>query len=130
AIDGLSLHLLASAPADELLGDLAHNRNNQILIAIALTLLLLPLGWRAGGSIGKALERITAQAQRLSRFDFSRPARAPTRLREVATLNEVADHVSVTVEAFLSISHILGTEPLIDNMLAQVLEKLVSATRC
>src|SRR5690606_39448432 len=106
AIDGLSLHLLASAPADELLGDLAHNRNNQILIAIALTLLLLPLGWRAGGSIGKALERITAQAQRLSRFDFSRPARAPTRLREVATLKDRkstrlnSSHVKISYAVF------------------------------
>lgn len=129
-IDGLDLRLLIAAPVDELLGTLARNRLNMILIACGLIVLSLPLGWWAGSAVGQALERLTVQAQRMSRFDFRRPAQRAALLRETGELNDVMDHVGGTVEAFLAISHVLGTEPRIETMLAKVLEKLVNATRC
>ncbi len=129
AIEGVRLRLLVAAPADELLGDLQRNRDRLILIAAGFILLFLPLGWWAGSSIGKALEDATARARRMSAFDFSHPPTAPTNLREVRTLHEVVDNVSVAVEAFLDISRVLGAEARIDSMLGQVLEKIVAATR-
>jgi HD-GYP domain-containing protein (c-di-GMP phosphodiesterase class II) len=129
AIEGVRLRLLVAAPADELLGDLQRSRDRLILIAVGLILLFLPLGWWAGSSIGKALEQVASRARRMSAFDFSHPPSKPTRIREVRTLHEVVDNVSVTVEAFLDISHVLGAEAQIDNMLGQVLEKIVAATR-
>lgn len=129
-IEGIDLRLLAAAPADELLGDLQRNRDRMILIAAILILLLLPLGWWAGSAVGKALEGIAAQARRMSRFDFSRPPARYARLREVSELDEVMRQAGVTVEAFLSVSQVLGAERRIETMLAQVLEKLVGAARC
>ncbi|MGB3705689.1 HD domain-containing phosphohydrolase [Castellaniella sp.] len=129
-IQGLDLQLLVTAPADELLGDLARNRMHMVLISSVLILLLLPLGWSTGSSVGHALERLTDRARRMSLFDFSRPGSGSTRLREVGELNQVMNHVGGTVQAFLEISQTLGSEPRIEAMLAQVLEKLVKATRC
>lgn len=129
-IDGMDVRLLVAAPASELLGDLERNRTRMALIAVALILLFLPLGWLIGSALGRALERVTVQALRMSRFDFRRRKQPASALREVRALNRVMDNVAQAVEAFLSISHVLGTEPRIETMLAQVLEKLVNATRC
>lgn len=129
-VNGLDLQLLVAAPAEELLGDLAQNRNRMILIAASLIALVMPLGWQAGSMVGEALERTTAQAQRMSRFDFRRPPARAAFLREVGMLNGVMDDVGKTVEAFLSISRLLGAEPRMDTMLVRVLEEAVNATRC
>src|SRR5690606_26948697 len=128
--DNVDIRLLLTAPADELLGGLQHDRARMVLIAGGLILLFLGLGWWGGSRIGRALERTTAQAKRMSAFDFSRPPDAPAWLRETKELNGVMDNVSNTVEAFLAISDVLGTEPRIETMLAQVLEKFVHAARC
>lgn len=128
--DNVDIRLLLTAPADELLGDLQHDRQRMVLITGGLILLFLGLGWWGGSRIGRALERTTAQAKRMSAFDFSRPPDAPAWLRETRELNGVMDNVSNTVEAFLAISDVLGAEPRIETMLAQVLEKFVHATRC
>ena len=130
ALNRTDMRMLLTVPAAELLGGLQHSRTRMILIAGGLILLCLPLGWWAGSRIGQALEHVTAQAKRMSGFDFSRPPAQPTPLREVAELNRVMNHVSDTVEAFLSISQVLGSEPQIEAMLNLVLEKLVHATRC
>ncbi|WP_198314563.1 HD domain-containing phosphohydrolase [Chitinibacter sp. GC72] len=130
AIEGSNLHLLVAAPADELLGDLQRSRNRLILIAVGLIVFFLPFGWLAGNAMGKSMENIAERARRMMSFDFSRTQSPPPRLREVKTLGEVIDNVSNTIEAFLSISRVLGAEPRIETMLAQVLSKFMTATRC
>ncbi|WP_246012848.1 HD domain-containing phosphohydrolase [Pigmentiphaga humi] len=129
-IAGMDLRLLMTAPTGELLGDLERFRTRMVLISIALILLCFPLGWQVGSAVGQALERLTAQAKPMSHFDFRRSkAPAPSRLSEIDALNWVMDNVAGAVEAFLSISRVLGAEPRIETMLTQVLEHLVSATR-
>lgn len=130
ALNRDDMRMLLTVPAAELLGGLQDSCTRMILIAGGLILLCLPLGWWAGSRIGQSLEHVTAQAKRMSSFDFSRPPTKPTPLREVAELNHVMNHVSATVGAFLSISQVLGSEPQIEAMLNLVLEKLVRATRC
>ncbi|WP_323024618.1 HD domain-containing phosphohydrolase [Castellaniella sp.] len=130
-IDGVDMRLLSAAPVDELLGVLALNRTRMILISVALILLFLPLGWLVGSAVGRALEGIAAQALRMSRFNFRRrKERSASALREVEALNDVMDKVAGSMESLLDISRVLGSEPRIETMLAQVLEKFVHATRC
>lgn len=129
-IDGHALKLLITAPGDELLGQLDRNRKTMVLVAFLLVLAFLPLGWWAGRAIGLSLERLAQKAARLSRFDFRTQGRGRSTLREVNMLTEMVDHVSLTVEAFLDISAILSTETHVEQMLQQVLEKFVQATRC
>ncbi|GAP35099.1 HD domain-containing phosphohydrolase [Piscinibacter sakaiensis] len=130
AIPGQALQLLVAAPADELLRDLRGVRERLVLLAGVLMLACLPIGVWVGQRLGQGLERVTARARRLSRFDFSQPAPARSLLREVGALQRVVDEVSRTVEAFLAVSRVLGTEPRIETMLEQVLQALVSAARC
>lgn len=129
-IDGHALQLLIAAPSRELLGQLERNRKALVIIAILLVIAFLPLGWWAGHAIGRGMERIARQARRMSRFDFRNQDTPPSALREVNMLTEMVDNVSLTVEAFLDISAILSTETDVEQMLQQVLEKFVQATRC
>ncbi|WP_368643077.1 HD domain-containing phosphohydrolase [Castellaniella ginsengisoli] len=130
-IDGVQTRLLTATPVDELLGGLVRSRMRMILISLALIVLILPLGWRVGSAVGYALEGIAAQSLRLARFNFRRrKERAASALREVEALNDVMDKVAGSMESMLEISRVLGTDPRIETMLAQVLEKFVQATRC
>ncbi|WP_341645897.1 HD domain-containing phosphohydrolase [Thauera sp. SDU_THAU2] len=130
-IDGVDMRLLVAAPTDELLGALALNRTRMILLSVALIVLFLPFGWQVGSAVGRALEGMAAQALRMSRFDFRRRKERPaSALCEVEALDGVMDKVAGSMESLLAISRVLGTEPRIETMLAQVLEKFVHATRC
>ncbi|MGL5182155.1 HD domain-containing phosphohydrolase [Herbaspirillum huttiense] len=129
-IDGHALRLLIAAPGDELLGQLDRNRKTLVLVAFLVVLAFLPLGWWAGRAIGRSMERLAVRAGRMSRFDFRTQDRRRSTLREINMLTDMVDHVSLTVEAFLDISAILSTETHVEEMLQQVLEKFVQATRC
>ncbi|MGB6009500.1 HD domain-containing phosphohydrolase [Castellaniella sp.] len=130
-IDGVDMRLLTAAPVDELLGALTLTRTRMVLMSVVLIVLFLPLGWWVGSAVGRALEGVSAQSLRMSRFDFRRRKhRSVSALREVEALNGVMDKVAGSMEALLEISRVLGSEPRIETMLARVLEKFVQATRC
>jgi HD-GYP domain-containing protein (c-di-GMP phosphodiesterase class II) len=126
----VDMRLLIAAPTEELLGELAV-RKRQIMWGMAfLVAALIPLGWLAGGRIGHGLNRLSAQARRIGRFDFERAAQEPSRIREVNQLNTVLDDMSHTIQSFLQLSHQMAVESEVDQMLTKVLQQLVSATRC
>lgn len=130
ALGDAPLKLLLAMPTDELLHNLKRHQQRLILISILLILPFLLLGWRGGSFIARHLERITARTRQLSRFDFQRLPFKQSSLQEINTLNAAVNDVSDTVEALLDTSRILNTEKQIGTMLEQLLEKLLSATRC
>lgn len=133
ALPGLGetpLRLLVAHPVQELSAPLLQGRQRMVLLAAALMLLILPLGWWVGRAMGLKLQHQAAQARRMSRFDFSRRLRERSLLREVTDLNAVMDELGQTINAFLDISHTLGAEPSTEAMLTQVLDKCLTATRC
>ncbi len=117
-------------PADDLLGDLKARQYKLVLTVIALCLLLLPLGWWAGASIGRSLDKLTDHAQQMGRFDFRRGSAAASQVREANTLNGVLNDLGQTIETFLQISHDMAVEPKVERMLDNVLYQMVTATRC
>lgn len=130
ALGEAPLQLLLAMPTDELLYSLKQHQQRLILISVLLILPFLLLGWRGGSFIARHLERIAARTRQLSRFDFQRLPAQPSSLQEINTLNAAVNDVSDTVEALLETSRILNTEKQIGVMLEQLLEKLLSATRC
>ena len=124
------LRLLVAAPSDDLLGDLKAKALHLAMWIVGIALLLMPLGWLAGSSIGKSLDRLTALAQRMARFDFRAVPAQPTLVREVNSLSTVMAEMGQTIETFLHISQEMAAEPKVERMLASVLQRMVSATRC
>ncbi|MDZ7938602.1 MAG: HD domain-containing phosphohydrolase [Rhodoferax sp.] len=127
---GEGTELLVAAPSDDLLGDLRDKRTRLAFFIALMVLLLLPLGWWAGSAIGRSLDRLTCQAARMVNFDFSAQSGVSSLVREVNNLSEALNDMGGTIETFLQVSQTMATEPRVDNMLEQVLDQLVSATRC
>lgn len=126
---GDGLRLAMASPMDDVLGD-AVQRGQRLLMLIGFVILLfLPLGWRAGGSIGRALDRLQAQSLRIGRFDFSPSAAKPSVVSEVNELAQVVDEMGTTIQGFLHLSQRMATERQVELMLPKVLQQMVKATR-
>ena len=124
------MHLLVAAPADDLLGDLRAKAQRLIYWVVGIAVLLMPFGWLAGATIGRSLDKLTIQAQRMSRFDFGKSSAEPTLVQEANTLSEVMNEMGQTIQTFLQISQDMATEPKVERMLDNVLTQMVAATRC
>ncbi|MEQ1517559.1 MAG: HD domain-containing phosphohydrolase, partial [Usitatibacteraceae bacterium] len=124
------LRLLAAAPRDDFLGELNAKLGRLIAMVAGLTLLLLPFGWWAGAAIGRSLDRLTAQARRMSQFDFSHTEVRPTKVREANNLSTVMNVMGQTIQTFLELSQDMATEPKVERMISNVLNQMVSAMRC
>jgi HD-GYP domain-containing protein (c-di-GMP phosphodiesterase class II) len=124
------VRLLVTAPSDDFLGELRKQLLHLITLVTGLALLLMPLGWLAGAKIGKSMDKLTDQAQRISRFDFSKLRFKKTMVREVNDLSGVMSDMSQTIQTFLQISQDMATEPKVERMLANVLSQMMAATRC
>lgn len=124
---GIRLEMVV--PADELLGDLVRQRDRLVIIIGGVILVLLPLGWWAGTSIGRSVDQLSVQASRMAHFDFSEESAVSSHVREVNQLGHVMNDLGGTIQTFLDISQGMATEPDVDQMLDRVLQQLVHATR-
>jgi HD-GYP domain-containing protein (c-di-GMP phosphodiesterase class II) len=124
------MRLLVALPSNDLLGELRGKLFHLIVAVVLLSLLLMPLGWLAGAKIGKSMDQLTLQAQRMRCFDFSLNQRKQTMVQEVNDLSGVLSDMSQTIQTFLQISQDMATEPKVEHMLDNVLKQLVMATRC
>ena len=127
---GQRMRLMVTVPVEELLGDLAHKRQQIVLLVMGMVALLLPLGWLAGARIGKSLERLRSRATQIAQFDFSSAPLPNTAIREVNHLSSVMGEMSDTIQSFLRLSQQMASEPDVERMLDGVLTQLVAATRC
>lgn len=130
ALRGRELQIVMAIPTRELLASANATLREQLWLSAALILLLLPLGWWAGERLGRSLNGLALQARSLARFDFRRPQRRASSLREVRALGQVMDAMSDTIREFLDISHSISAESHLDRMLSGVLHQLVRATHC
>lgn len=126
---GDSLDLLQMLPFDELTADARQRALHYIGMAVALALLLLPLGWATGKAIGSSINRLRERSLRIARFDFTGDPLPPSRISEVGELSQAMQHMGGTIEAFLSLTESLATEPEVERMLQLVLEQLTQATQ-
>lgn len=127
---GHDIRLLMTAPVEELLGDLPAKRRRLLWVIGGLVLLMLPLGWLAGGRIGHSLNQLAFVARRVGHFDFSAALSGPSFVKEVNTLSGAVSGMSRTIQRFLALSQTMATEPHMEQMLDNVLHQLVLATRC
>ncbi|MGR7995821.1 HD domain-containing phosphohydrolase [Xanthobacter sp. ZOL 2024] len=127
-IKGADLNLYLATPDRDLFQATRDGLARHAVGAAALRLLLMAAGWMGGKRIGRDLTQVTARAQQLSRFDFSRPLKSPSRLSEVQALEVVLDEVCTTIEGFLLTTETIGREADLERMLGKVLRQMVGAT--
>jgi HD-GYP domain-containing protein (c-di-GMP phosphodiesterase class II) len=131
ALPGQGLNILIGIPDSDLLGQLREDLKHQAYKGIVIALLLLPLGWLAGHSIGRAVQKLSAQGRGLTRFRFETPPAArASYLREVQELDGVLQQMGRTVQNFLGITETISREPHTGDMLSKVLNRLLETTQC
>lgn len=126
--DSPALYLLISTPTKNLLNNAYQARNRQLLLAVALSLMFFVISFKISGFIGQRMLKLLGQVQRITRFDFSPHPQVNNLVKESNQLEAITDKVSQTLQNFLEISQIVGSERDTASMLQQVLQRCVLAT--
>jgi HD-GYP domain-containing protein (c-di-GMP phosphodiesterase class II) len=124
------MRLLVAMPSGELLGPLKDSGKKLIYWVLGLVALLVPLGWWAGAAVGKSLDQLSLLADRITHFNFDAKPNQRNPVREANVLNDAMGTMALTIKTFLAIGKDMATEPKVDHMLANVLDKVMSATQC
>ncbi|KPQ27762.1 MAG: HD-GYP domain [Marinobacter excellens HL-55] len=125
ALPGEALSIVIAIPSDELLADVWTALTRQTLIAGAIALMLLVVGWLLGRRVGKPIELLTDQVSRLSRFRFDTQVRSNSHIREASALGVALDDMARTIRSFQSISTVLNRGQDLNQLLKDILEQLV-----
>ena len=125
SLPGETLSIVIAIPSDELLADVWTALTRQTLIAGAIALMLLMVGWVLGRRVGKPIELLTGQVSRLSKFRFDTPVRTKSRIREASELSIALDDMAHTIRSFQNISTVLNRGQDLNQLLKDILEQLV-----
>lgn len=129
AIQGESLELLMSVPADTLLSGLRNQGRDQVFWSLLVTLAALLAGWGLAYRLTRPLDRLSLWVQALTRFDFRRESIKPSGIREVNELSRVLGSMARTIRHFQAISHTLARERQLDRMLPGVADHLKASVQ-
>ncbi|AOY88324.1 phosphodiesterase [Marinobacter salinus] len=125
ALEEENLTIAVAIPADELLAEVWDTLFRQTIIAGAIALLLLVLGWFLGRRVGRPLERLTDQVSQLSRFRFDTSVKSDSHIREARKLSVALDDMAKTIRSFQSISTVLNRGQNLNELLRDILEQIV-----
>ncbi|TVP93538.1 MAG: hypothetical protein EA348_00470 [Pseudomonadaceae bacterium] len=98
----------------------------QAIWALAIMLVILPLGWVFGQRLGKPLSQLAEQVRAFSNFDFTQPPRVRSRISEVNNLSVLMGRMGSAIDRFQQITLALSHEPHLEHMLNEVMEHLVA----
>ncbi len=117
--------IVVAIPADELLADVWRALSRQTLIAGAIALLLLVIGWFLGRRVGKPLETLTDNVSALSRFRFDTPIRVDSHIREARQLSVALNDMASTIHSFQNIATVLNRGQDLNTLLKDILDQII-----
>ncbi|MCU1728638.1 HAMP domain-containing protein [Pseudomonas sp. 7P_10.2_Bac1] len=122
--NGLQLALMV--PEDELLADAYRLRWEGALVALALLLLCLPLGWLTSRMLVRPLKGLVREANAIRSFDFNYPVQQRSPVLEIQQLAESMRHMKETLASFFEITASLSAhtrfEPLLQSVLVEMIK--------
>ena len=121
---GASLRLLWTLPAADLLAAAREQILIQIYWTLAAILVLVLLGAMAGRLVAQPLKQLAQDMRAVASFDFTRPVRVNSPIKEVNALGRVMSSMSRTIHHFQRMSLTLSREPDLDRMLSGVVRHL------
>ncbi|MFL1467413.1 HD domain-containing phosphohydrolase [Marinobacter sp. HN1S83] len=125
SLDGEGLTIAVAIPADELLADVWSALSRQTVMAGAIALLLLIIGWLLGRRVGKPLERLTDRVSSLSRFRFDTPIKVDSHIREARQLSVALDDMASAIHSFQNIATVLNRGQDLNTLLRDILDQIV-----
>jgi HD-GYP domain-containing protein (c-di-GMP phosphodiesterase class II) len=121
------LRLVIAVPETELLATAMAIRSTSAWITLAIIALTLPIAWFTARAISQPLRALAREAEAVRRFEFGRPLRIRSRVREVADLTHTVGGMKRTIRRFLDISQAVAAEADFDRLLPMLLRETLDA---
>ena len=112
-----------AVPLDELLLEANAALRRNLLLALAVILVSVPLTWWIAQRIAGNLRALTDRAAAIRRFDFSEAPLPRTRINEIFGLARAMGDMRATIRKFLDITTALASERNYDRLLQRVLKE-------
>lgn len=127
-IGGQALTLLMATPHAELLADAYEQRQRGIMIAVVVLFLGVLLALAMARLASKPLHALTAEAEKIERFDFDDPVNVESKIAEVVDLSRAMGNMKKTIHRFLDMSVALSSETNFQRLLAHLLREMQEVT--
>ena len=121
------LNVIMAIPEDELFARAREILRHQVLLALAVLMLSLPLGWWLTQRLTRPLQRLVEDAKAVEAFDFTPRKPLRSHIAEVDRLGRATHQMSSTISTFLDTSIALGSERRIERLLDTVLHNALDA---
>ena len=128
-IKGRDSTLVMISPSSELLADAIKMVKRSLLVTLIILLLSIPVASVVAVMISKALKALAGEAVLISRFDFARPIKIRSKIREVDELAQSMDLMKSTISRFLTLVKSLTAEQNFDAMLEQISRETMSVSQ-
>ncbi len=115
------LRLVSAVPDDELLADAFALRRTAAWITAAIVVLTVCAAWAAAHAVARPLRQLAEETAAIRNFDFERPTRVRTRVREVFDLAVTVSAMKRTIRRFLHINAVVAAEADFDRLLPTLL---------
>jgi HD-GYP domain-containing protein (c-di-GMP phosphodiesterase class II) len=125
---GVDLFSLMVAPVDELLSEAVKMRWQSVMITGLIIALAIPVVWLAARKISRPLHQLAGEAGQISRFDFGRPIRTRSFIREVDELAAAMGLMKSTISRFLTLINSLAGERNFDALLEGITRETMSVS--
>jgi HD-GYP domain-containing protein (c-di-GMP phosphodiesterase class II) len=124
---GKSYQLAVAAPLDELLSESRRLLFQNLLIALLIVALTVPVSYWVARRIAANLNALTTQAAAIRRFDFQDHPLPETRINEIFGLGRAMREMRTTISKFLELTTALAGERKFDVLLHRVLREASDA---
>jgi len=126
---GLDLYMLMISPLDELLSDAIAIRRLSVMTTLFIVLITIPVVWYIASRISVPMQRLAAEAGRISHFDFSSPVETRSFIKEVDTLSGAMAMMKNTISRFLSLINSLAGEKDFDSLLERITRETMQVSQ-
>ncbi|WP_300321081.1 HD domain-containing phosphohydrolase [Accumulibacter sp.] len=126
--DANPLYLVTTIPESELMAGALKLTQHSAIATLIVLLLTIPFTWLLARSISRSLGRLAGEAEKIRRFEFSRPIAIDSAIKEVNQLAVTMEAMKHTIRRFLDISHAVAAEQSFDRLLPRLLAETLSAS--
>ncbi len=126
--DAQPLNLWVAAPHGELIAKAAAILNRSIAMAALFLALGIGAAFMLSRLASRPLKRLTAEADKIERFEFDAPLQISTRITEIANLAHSMGSMKSTIQRFLDLSSALANETQFTRLLHRLLDEMKTVT--
>jgi HD-GYP domain-containing protein (c-di-GMP phosphodiesterase class II) len=117
---GVDLFALMVSPVDELLADAVAMRSQSLIMTIVIVLLSIPLIWFVARRISRPLHTLSADTEKIARFEFDDVQHEHSFIREVEELDNAMNMMKTTINKFIKLITSLAGEQDLDALLKSI----------